>query len=146
MAYKEDLQDFFIAKNYMVKLYREHISECNFPDEVEKLLDRYVKSDFLDNEALELIEADYPVATIKEVTAKVAILENQMLSPKIKTKFKINYNLIAVIVVILVGLILYNTLFRYKYRTYKDGYNRVQVIKIDTLTGKSTVSFPEYAN
>lgn len=145
MAYKEDLQDFLIAKNYMVKLYREHIGECDFPDEVEKLLDRYVKSDFLDDEALEMIEADFPVVVIKEVAAKVAVLENQMLNPKIKSKIQIKYNLIAVIVVILAGLILYNSLFRYKYRTYKDSYNRVQVIKIDTLTGKSTASFPEYA-
>ena len=38
----------------------------------------------------------------------------------------------------------YNTFFRYKYRTYKGNYNQVQVIKVDTLTGKSTVTFPEY--
>lgn len=45
----------------------------------------------------------------------------------------------------LAGIILvYNFALRYKYRTYKGNYNQVQVIKVDTLTGKSTVTFPEY--
>lgn len=46
--------------------------------------------------------------------------------------------------VIFAVLIVYNSCFRYKYRTYKGNYNHVQVIKIDTLTGKSTMTYPEY--
>ena len=38
----------------------------------------------------------------------------------------------------------YQLLFRYKYRTYKDGIGRVQVIKIDRLTGKSVFYYPEH--
>lgn len=50
--------------------------------------------------------------------------------------------IIAIIAVILI--IGYNTFFRYKYRTYKGNYNQIQVIKVDTLTGKSTVSIPKF--
>ena len=52
--------------------------------------------------------------------------------------------IIGSILIIVIIAISYNTFFRYKYRTYKYGSSRVQVIKIDKLTGKSTVSFPEF--
>jgi len=38
----------------------------------------------------------------------------------------------------------YQLLFRYKYRTYKDGVGRVQIIRVDRLTGKSIFYYPEY--
>ena len=51
--------------------------------------------------------------------------------------------LYAIIVVCTIAMT-YQLFFRYKYRTYKGNYNQVQVIKVDTLTGKSTVSYPEF--
>lgn len=57
---------------------------------------------------------------------------------------KVDKKVLFVALSVIVALIAYNSLFRYKYRTYKGNYNQVQVIKVDTLTGKSTVSYPEF--
>lgn len=57
---------------------------------------------------------------------------------------KIDKKVVIAIIVVILIIIGYNTFFRYKYRTYKGNYNQIQVIKVDTLTGKSTVSFPKF--
>lgn len=152
MAYKDDLRDFIIAQNYRVKLYRQNLDKAEFPDEVEKLLDEYVESNFLEEDLMEAVESDFPIGIVKKITAKVTTLENQLTQPSAVYKKKLylflanifRYRVVFVFCLILSVACVYNFTFRYKYRTYKDSVGRVQVIKIDKLTGKSIFYYPEY--
>ena len=76
-------------------------------------------------------------STIEKIVYKLATIKDIIL-------YKGNKRFLYVIIALCAVAIMYQLFFRYKYRTYKGNYNQVQVIKVDTLTGKSTVTFPEY--
>lgn len=132
-----------------IHIYRKNIDEVEFPDEMEKLLDKYEKNP--SDELRDIIESQYSVETIKKASFAAGCFYTEMNSPigKIR-RFCIRKNIewvyvkFGLILFLILGFILYNSCFRYKYRTYKGNYNQVQVIKIDTLTGKSTMSYPDY--
>lgn len=61
---------------YEADLYAQCINECDFPDEMQKLLMSYRQNPT--EETLELIEADFPLKTVKKVAAYKAIAEERL--------------------------------------------------------------------
>ena len=56
--------------------YSKHLQECEFPDEMAKLLDEYKQNP--SPELLETIESQFSVETLKDVAGKNAIFEGQL--------------------------------------------------------------------
>ncbi len=56
--------------------YAQYINECDFPDEMQKLLISYRQNPT--KETLELIEADFPVEIVKQVAGSMAVARGQL--------------------------------------------------------------------
>lgn len=69
---------------------------------------------------------------------------NNQKNSKFSSEFKkfFTRKTVILICVIIFLITVYNLFFRYEYKTYKNAY-RVQVVKIDKLTGKSFIFYPE---
>lgn len=62
--------------NFEANLYRKHLQECEFPDEMERLLAEYVKNP--SDEIRNTIETEFPIDTLKQVAGEVAIFKGQL--------------------------------------------------------------------
>jgi hypothetical protein len=62
--------------NFVAEEYAKHIQECEFPDEMVKLLDEYRKNP--SNDLLETIESQFPLETIKDVAGKNQLFKGQL--------------------------------------------------------------------
>lgn len=61
---------------YEADQYAKFINECDFPDEMQKLLMSYRQNPT--KETLELIEADFPVEIVKQVAGTMAVARGQL--------------------------------------------------------------------
>lgn len=130
-----------------VIVYRNHINECEFPNEMNKILDNYLKSG--DKELEFVIEDQYNIEVIKEASFRAGYMYFDMNSPIGKLRQLclangINWHFakFCMVVLIVVFVVFLNGNFRYQYKIQKQGAYQTQVIKIDKLTGKSTISYP----
>lgn len=74
--YQREIQYSSNMARYEADEYAKHITECEFPDEVKNLLVQYRQNP--SKELLDLIEAEFPVDTVKNVAGSVAILKGQL--------------------------------------------------------------------
>lgn len=79
----EDFKNAQLQQEYDHKLaafeadqYAQYINECDFPDEMQKLLMRYRQNPT--KETLELIEADFPVEIVKQVAGSMTLARGQL--------------------------------------------------------------------
>ena len=63
--------------NYIADRYEEHINECQYPDEMQKMLNAY-REDPTDNELLDAIEAQFTLKTIKDVAGKTETFKGEL--------------------------------------------------------------------
>lgn len=59
-----------------VQLYKQHLQECDYPDEVAKLLDQYEQNPTEDLK--EVIDGEFTVATHKAVAKQLSLYEGQV--------------------------------------------------------------------
>ena len=138
----------YAIRTSKVIVYRQFIDECEFPEEMDKLLDTYLKDG--DAEIEEVIETQYDIKVIKEANFRAGQMYYSMRTPIAKLREQcmangINWTLVKlgfVAILIVLGLFLNNGV-RYQYKTYKGNYNYVQVVRIDRLTGESIVYYPK---
>lgn len=63
--------------NFEANLYLKHLQECEFPDEMQRLLAEYVKNP--SDEIRNTIETEFPIDTLKQVAGEVAIFKGQLI-------------------------------------------------------------------
>lgn len=73
-AYEDSLE----LNKFEADAYRKHIHECDFPDEMVKLLDEMGKSASVSKELRETIESQFPLETIKSIAGEKKIYEGQL--------------------------------------------------------------------
>ena len=125
-----------------VKTYRQYINCCEFPDEMEKLLDAYLESG--EPEYEETIETQYEADIIKKASFHAGSMYGEMntLGGKIR-QFCIGHHLgwiytkpIITIFLIAILVFIFNSCLRYKYTVYKGKIPyTAEVIKVDRITG-----------
>lgn len=62
--------------NYEANLYLKHLQECEYPDEMKRLLAEYVKNP--SDEIRNTIETEFSIDTLKQVAGEVAIFKGQL--------------------------------------------------------------------
>lgn len=72
----KSFQDHRQAANFTADEYAKHLRECEYPDEMVKLLREYRNNP--SSELLESIESQFPVDTIKDVAAREALFRGQL--------------------------------------------------------------------
>ena len=125
-----------------VLIYRQNIKSCEFPDEMERLLDAYLESG--ETEYEETIETQYEADIIKKASFQAGSMYGEMntLGGRIR-QFCIGHHLgwiytkpIITILLIAILVFIFNSCFRYKYTVYKGKIPySAEVIKVDRLTG-----------
>lgn len=130
-------------------IYRQHIQESDDAGEVSGFIDEYLETG--NEDVLDTIEAKYPLTVIRDANFRAGCMYQERIMPfgKIrqfcmKRGIECSFAKFCVILLCLMLATAYQVNFRYKYRTYKDSFGRVQVIKVDRLTGKSIFYYPEY--
>ena len=137
-----------LIDEFEISVFREHISECEFPDEMEKLLDEYSKTK--EKEIREVIETEYSVDLIKEISFKSGSMWFYLhtIKGRIETAFKLkkicpisDIKVAICFVLIASFVVVYQMFFRYKYQVYKGKMPyTAEIIKVDRLTGKSIMT------
>lgn len=59
-----------------VQLYKQHLQECDYPDEVAKLLDQYEQNPT--DDLKEIIDGEFTVATHKAIAKQLSLYEGQV--------------------------------------------------------------------
>ena len=147
IEHKTLIEEYAIRTSKVI-VYRQFIDQCEFPEEMDKLLDTYLKGG--DSEIETVIETQYDISVVKEANFRAGQMYYSMKSPLSKLREQcmangFNWTLIKigfVATLIVVGFLLHNGL-RYQYKTYKGNYNYIQVVRIDRLTGESVVYYPK---
>jgi hypothetical protein len=128
-----DEEKYIVSRLVLIKEYEKHISECDYPEDVEALIAEYRET--FKPELLDEIEYSFPIKTIKEVTGIVALFEDGLLSPVTKLKLWLAaLGRRTMVIAAVIAIFLFQVFFRYQYKVVASG---IATVKIDRLTGKT---------
>ncbi|MDR1169090.1 MAG: hypothetical protein LBK53_09430 [Heliobacteriaceae bacterium] len=124
-----------VSRLLLVEEYEKYIAQCNYPEDVELLITEYRKT--FKPELLEEIECSFPIKIIKEIAVKMAFLEEDLLNPVLKLRLWFaKQDKRVLIAIALIIVFIFQVFLRYQYKVVANGLGTV---KIDRLTGKTSV-------